>query len=101
MSRSEAAFADEYVSRCTDLREVLAARCREIEDFERVVRELRAENFNLRTRLERAERARVVPEEIAVTVSRGERYHLPTCGNVRRTNFRTYTPCQACLNRGG
>ena len=98
MSRSEAQFANEYVDRCTDLRSLLSERCREIEEFERTVRELRAENYQLRARLERVQG---VPREIAIATSRGERFHLPTCGNVRRTVFRTYTPCLACLGNGG
>ena len=94
--RAEERFIQEYVDRCTDLEALLSQRCREIQDMERALYDLRAENRDLRARLER--QARRVPAQICVATSRGERYHLPGCGNIRRSgSVQHYTPCQACL----
>ena len=91
-------FAEEYVDRCTELRQVLHERCREIESMEEALREVRDENRVLREALARAEGRNRAPERICVATSRGERYHLPNCGNIRRsTELRVYTPCRACL----
>ena len=95
MSRREERFTNEYVDRCTEMRQVISEQRAELDEFEGVVRKLRAENAELR----RAQRPTVLPE-IAVTARKGEKYHRPTCGNVRRTEFKLYTPCLACLGTG-
>ena len=97
MSRKEERFTNEYVDRCTEMRQVISEQRAELDEFENLVRKLRAENAELR----RAQRPTVqVPPEIAVTARKGERYHRPTCGNVKRTEFKVYTPCMACFGTG-
>ncbi|CAE7881683.1 RE1 [Symbiodinium sp. KB8] len=92
MSRKEERFTNEYVDRCTEMRQVISEQRAELDEFEKLVRKLRAENAELR----RAQRPTVqVPPEIAVTARKGERYHRPTCGNVKRPEFKVYTPCMA------
>ena len=95
--REEEKFAQEYVDRCTDLQSLLSERCREIRDLEHALIEARRENRALTSCLERvlAERH---PPEIWVATSRGERYHLPNCGNIRHsTKVQRFSPCQQCL----
>ena len=100
MSKSEKLFQDEYVDRCTELRSELYNKCRENEAMEQALRQLRAENETLTREVTRL-RARRVPEQICVATQRGERYHLPTCGNLRNSSgVKTYTPCFSCLGRG-
>ena len=101
MSKEENKFVQEYVNRATDLREVLSERCAEIREFETEVVRLRDHIRGLENELTRARARRAVPERIAVAPTRGERFHLPGCGNVRNTVTREYTPCQACLGRMG
>ncbi|CAE7451931.1 GIP, partial [Symbiodinium sp. CCMP2456] len=72
MSKDESKFIEEYVERCNELRAVVSEQRAELEKFERVVRELRAENYDLSRRPDRMQ----IPPEIAVTTSRGERFHL-------------------------
>ena len=63
------------------------------------LREVRVENNDLGREVARL-RTRTAPEQIVVATSRGERYHLPNCGNVRHSNVKRYSPCLACLGRG-
>eukprot|EP00439_Symbiodinium_sp_Y106_P047235 s3995_g6.t1 len=107
MAKDEEKFMQEYVDRCVELRRVVAEQRTEIEDYEEKVRELRREHLEVVQRLreeirelQRRNAARRVPGEISVATSRGERYHLPTCGNIRRSATRTYSPCLACLGAG-
>ena len=91
---SEERFMQEYVDRCTELRGLLAERRQEITQMQQALYQVRAENRQLRVRPVQ----RRVPAQISVATSRGERYHLPDCGNIRRSNnIQTFTPCQACL----
>ena len=97
MSPKEEKFTEEYVNRCTEMRQVISEQRAELDEFEKVVRKLRTENAELR----RAQRPVLqVPAEIAVTARKGERYHRPSCGNVKRTEFKVYTPCMACFGTG-
>ena len=48
MSRGEERFANEYVNRCTEMRCVIAEQRAELDEFEKLVRKLRAENSELR-----------------------------------------------------
>ena len=99
MSKDERLFQEEYVQRCTELRSALYDAARENESMERALREVRVENNDLGREVARL-RTRTAPEQIVVATSRGERYHLPNCGNVRHSNVKRYSPCLACLGRG-
>ena len=81
-SKEDRLFAEEYVRRCTHLEQVYSERCREVEACGRALREVRDENRALRATIENLRRRRD-PEEIVVATSRGQRFHLPTCGHVR------------------
>eukprot|EP00439_Symbiodinium_sp_Y106_P058645 s3472_g8.t1 len=79
--------AGEYVQRCAELQQALSERCREVEACEAALREVREENRVLTQRLETLRRRRQ-PEELAVAMSRGQRFHLPTCGHIRGKGFK-------------
>ena len=97
VKRESDAFAQEYVDRCTDLQALLSERCRQNREMERALYEVRTQNRALTARVEHLS-ARRSPQEICVTMSRGERYHLPGCHNIRnRSNVMSFSPCQACL----
>ena len=96
MRRSEQRFSESYVDKCTDLEALLSQRCRENREMERALYDLRAENRQLQQRIETLRRRRE-PAEIAVAVARGQKFHLPTCGHLRNSQVRTYTPCHDCI----
>ena len=97
VKRESDAFAQEYVDRCTDLQSLLSERCRQNREMERALYEVRTQNRALTARVEHLS-ARRSPQEICVTTSRGERYHLPGCHNIRnRNNVMSFSPCQASL----
>ena len=93
-------FAEEYVRRCTHLEQVHSEKCREVEACEEALREVRGENRALRATIETLRRRRD-PEEIVVATSRGQRFHLPTCGHVRDSIVKRYTPCRDCIGPTG
>ena len=95
-SKEDRLFAEEYVRRCTHLEQVYSERCREVEACGRALREVRDENRALRATIENLRRRRD-PEEIVVATSRGQRFHLPTCGHVRDSIVKRYTPCRDCI----
>ena len=97
MTREETRFQQEYVQRATELQEALSERCAEVRRFQDEVICLRDEKRMLERELVATRARRVLPGTIAVAYNRGERYHLPGCGNIRNTDTKTYTPCRACL----
>ena len=99
-SKEDRLFAEEYVRRCTHLEQVYSERCREVEACGRALREVRDENRALRATIENLRRRRD-PEEIVVATSRGQRFHLPTCGHVRDSIVKRYTPCRDCIGPTG
>ena len=96
MSRDEKKFADEYVKRCQELKELLHERCLEVERCEEQLRRLQEENRDLRSRVDRF-RLRREPQRIAVASTRGQRFHLPTCYHLQNSQTREYTPCRDCI----
>ena len=96
MSRDEKKFADEYVKRCQELKELLHERCLEVERCEEQLRRLHEENRDLRSRVDRF-RLRREPQRIAVASARGQRFHLPTCHYLQNSHTREYTPCRDCI----
>ena len=101
MSRDEERFQQEYVQRATELREALADRCADVRNYQDEVMRLREERRLLQNELARARARPGVPDTIVVAPNRGERYHLPGCGNIRNRATRAYNPCQACLRTLG
>ena len=95
-SRDERRFMEEYVQRCTELQQALSERCREVEACEAALREVREENRVLTQRLETLRRRRQ-PEELAVAMNRGRRFHLPTCGHIRDSVVKLVSPCRDCI----
>ena len=95
-SREERRFMEEYVQRCAELQQALSERCREVEACEAALREVREENRVLTQRLETLRRRRQ-PEELAVAMSRGQRFHLPTCGHIRDSAVKLVSPCRDCI----
>ena len=103
VSKDERLLQEGYVNRCQEIliRSALYDKCRENEAMERALKEARSENNDLAREVTRI-RARTIPEQIVVVVatSRGERYHLPRCGNIRNsTGVKKYSPCLACLGQ--
>ena len=100
MSKGERLFSEEYVRRCTELEAQFSEKCRQEEVYWRELREARGECRRLQDAFERL-RARRTPEVVHVTSSRGTRFHLPTCGHIRNSQIRTYSPCRDCIGAGG
>ena len=101
MSRREERFQQEYVQRATELREALADRCAEVRAFQDEIIPLREQVRALERELVATRDRARAHDQIVVAPARGERYHLPGCGNVRHSTTRLYTPCAACVGRGG
>ena len=99
LSKTEERFQQEYIDRTVELRQIVAEQRDELNKFERQVRTLREEKRALERELTLARARAVPPEQIAIAPARGERYHLPSCGNIRHSTTRVYTPCNACMNR--
>ncbi|CAE7286442.1 unnamed protein product [Symbiodinium sp. CCMP2592] len=64
--RDQERFAQEYVSRYTELQQIFSEKCREREKMEDMLYELRTENRMLREALARAEERRAPPQRICV-----------------------------------
>ncbi|OLP76333.1 Copia protein [Symbiodinium microadriaticum] len=85
LSKSEERFQQEYIDRTVELRQIVAEQRDELNKFERQVRTLREEKRALERELTLARARAVPPEQIAIAPARGERYHLPSCGNIRHS----------------
>ena len=100
LSKKEELFQQEYVQRVTELRGQLSEKCDEVREFEQLVKRLRNDVRALERELVNTRANARLPETIVVA-PRGERYHLPGCGNLTHSSSRAYTPCLHCTRRQG
>ena len=100
LSKKEEIFQQEYVQRVTELRGQLSEKCDEVREFEQLVKRLRNDVRALERELVNTRANARLPETIVVA-PKGERYHLPGCGNLTHSTSRAYTPCLHCTRRQG
>ncbi|OLQ07454.1 Retrovirus-related Pol polyprotein from transposon TNT 1-94 [Symbiodinium microadriaticum] len=79
LSKKEEIFQQEYVQRVTELRGQLSEKCDEVREFEQLVKRLRNDVRALERELVNTRANARLPETIVVA-PKGERYHLPGCG---------------------